>query len=179
MNRINPCNLPEELAQTRFVKTFDAVGTPEMLKTGICRAEYDMGPSLSNFLAFMDSTQHDLLKLSIRNRKITQLLYIGEKGELPQNYNPPDWVGTTLCRMADPLIRQQYSPDQLKNIGCQLTEKLYPDTRIAQNGFTFQTQQERYNYYESLSKTPMNDAVITPRAVPSQPRQGRKSTPTL
>lgn len=116
-------------------KTIDAVGTSETLKHGICRAEYDMGPSLSNFIAFMDSDQHDPLRLSVRNKKLTQLLYIGETGELPQNFNRLDWFGTTLSRMHDPLIRQRYSTDQIKEIAHSLTKMIYPDIRVSQNSF--------------------------------------------
>ena len=173
MNRINPCNLPEELAQTRFVKTFDAVGTPEMLKTGICRAEYDMGPNLSNFLAFMDSPLHDPLHLSIRNRKLTQLIYIAENGQIPQSLNRLDWIGTTLVRMADPLIEQQYSPDQLKDIGRKLTQTLYPETRIVQESVKHDNLPQKQDHVGYLR----NAGTAIPRQIPSlAPKQTKGQT---
>lgn len=179
LSQVNSCKLPEELASTSFAKTIDAVGTSETLKHGICRAEYDMGPSLSNFIAFMDSDQHDPLRLSVRNKKLTQLLYIGETGELPQNFNRLDWFGTTLSRMHDPLIRQRYSTDQIKEIAHSLTKMIYPDIRVSQNSFTHKTRQERRNNVDSLCKTATDDTGYTRRAVPAQ-RQGRvKRIPSL
>ena len=179
LSQDNSCKLPEEMASTSFAKTIDAVGTSETLKHGICRAEYDMGPSLSNCIAFMDSDQHDPLRLSVRNKKLTQLLYIGETGELPQNFNRLDWFGTTLSRMHDPLIRQRYSTDQIKEIAHSLTKMIYPDIRVSQNSFTHKTRQERRNNVDSLCKTATDDTGYTRRAVPAQ-RQGRvKRMPSL
>ena len=179
LSQVNSCKLPEELASTSFAKTIDAVGTPETLKHGICRAEYDMGPSLSNFIAFTDSAQHDPLKMNIRNRRIIQLLYICEKGELPQNFNRLDWFGTTLSRMHDPLIRQRYSTDQIKEIAHSLTKMIYPDIRVSQNSFTHKTRQELRNNVDSLCKTATDDTGYTRRAVPSLPQGRVKRTPSF
>lgn len=179
LSQVNSCKLPEELASTSFAKTIDAVGTPAILKSGICRAEYDMGPSLKNFVEFVLPKQHDPLQMSTRNRKLTQLIAIAEDGKLPPNFNRLDWIGTPFGRMSYPDNHDNRTGDELKQIAATLLNKIYPDTRVAQNGFTFKTQQEKCNNVDSLRKTGTADTGYTRRAVPSLPQGRVKRTPSL
>lgn len=178
LSQVNSCKLPEKLASTPFIKTIDAVGTPTILKSGVCRVEYDMGPSLENFSAFLNSPQHDPLKLNIRNRKITQLLYIGEKGELPQNFDRHDWIGTALSRMSDPLVRQGYSPDHIKEIARSLIEKIYPDIRTVP-GFKVRQLEQKPKPLDTIHKKGTDDTRPVRRAVPSIRPERAKRSPSI
>lgn len=107
----------------------EALVSPDVLKYGICRAEYDMGPTLENFCAFYQTEAHAPLHLTSRNRRIIDLLQIVINGDLPHRYRPQDWIGTTLGRMAQPAQRTQYSPHQFSEVAQRILAEKYPGIR--------------------------------------------------
>lgn len=75
--------------------------------------------------------------------------------------------------MADPLIEQQYSPDQLKDIGRKLTQTLYPETRIVQESVKHDNLPQKQDHVGYLR----NAGTAIPRQIPSlAPKQTKGQT---
>lgn len=178
LHRIDSCKLPEELALTPFVKKIDAVGTPAILKSGICRAEYDMGPNLKNFIDFLESNQHDQLYVSLRNRKITNLMFISENGELPQNFDNLQWIGDALKMQKEFPVKAYYSPKELKSVGSVLLRQMFPDTRIVPE-VNIELSEQKQDHLDTIVKKGTDDTGFARRAVPSLPTSSVKRTPSL
>lgn len=120
--------VPVDVRMDRMPAAERFAGT-DVLCGGICRAEYDMAPSLGNFTAFLNSARHGPLKLSGPNRKIANLLYLKEKGELPLNNQNLNWAASMVKTFTGKNLREHYSRQELKKLSSVLLHRMFPRIR--------------------------------------------------
>lgn len=113
--------------------------------------------------------------MSIRNRKITSLLYLREEGRLPANIQDLEWIASNIKRFTGHILGEHYSLNECKEISSILLNKMFPDIRIIPGMNIEQKQQQ----LDAMPKQITDGIRHTHRAVPALRQKRIKRTVSL